>query len=193
MPAAKKSSAKNARKTTPKVSMELIKMKKTQPARSKRKRGGEAQGRGGKETRKSRRKATDADAVDAKVEVRDSVGMGKGLFAAEAIHKGMTVAAIPNPQIVDLNDMRDDSFTKRRNLPHDAVVWKGNTGFFDRRFRNKRSPPLWYRMNHGKRRANVAMRIDKQKMSVKWVSTEDIPPGAELLYNYGVVPSEWAD
>lgn len=164
----------------------------SQPTRAKRKHEPDVSERTefrGRDHKRSR--ATGLPEVN--VVVKDSPGKGQGLFAAEDIFPGMVVAAIPDPQPVDVAQMDDDDFTERRNLPHDAVVWKGDTGFFDARFKDRDDPPEWYRMNHSKRNANVSMRINKKNMSVTWVATETIPKGKELLYHYGIVPKDWRD
>lgn len=118
--------------------------------------------------------------------VKDSPDMGKGLFARVDMMRDTVVAVIPDPQRVG-----DESFAEDKGLPHDAIVWKGCDGFFDRRFVQREWPPLWYRMNHSKRNANVSMRIDKSKNTVQWVTTEEVGEGVELKYKYGFAPEEW--
>ena len=131
-----------------------------------------------------------ASQVKAKVEVRPTASMGKGLFAAATISKGVVVAKFV---------LRECSMTewvkhcKRNNVKVYNAIQINNSGrvVYDPLCSNH-NKPKWTRLNHSRRYANV--KAVRKGGLVMFVTVKRVFKGAQLKWCYNnTAPEKWTE
>ena len=118
---------------------------------------------------------------------------GLGLFACRPSEPGVPVLAMSRPKRITKSEWA--AVRRLRGLPHDASLTVGRFVFIDASWRSGASrKPRWYYLNHAHpSQANVAPRIvgSGKRHVVEWVTKRPLRAGDELMFDYGVVPSDW--
>lgn len=121
-------------------------------------------------------------------------GAGFGLFALEDCEKKTLVASLSEDHFQKLSASSWDKEHKLFKVPFDTAILFKRSAYRDVTWK-KETIPTWYRMNHGKARANVKMHLivnpRGRVIAIEWRNVSPIKAGDELFFNYGDVPKEW--
>lgn len=117
--------------------------------------------------------------------LKDSVGKGRGVFAAEFIKASTLIAICPVllfPEDVSICDSNRTISSEREVLNSYTYTWNSTTQAL--------SLGLGSMFNHTKK-SNVSFVLDKDNLLIRYYTMVDVTPDSELCINYG--PKLWFD